>query len=256
MSPEPAAGPGPDDDRRFFFVHVQKAAGTSLLRRFRRVFTEEQIYPDDSDGHQHTVAPQIMPEQLVARWAVRGDRIRLVTGHLPLCTTELVDVPFTTLTVVREPVERTLSYLRHHRWFHPEDADRPLEEIYEDPFRYHGMIHNHMVKLFGMTVEEMTSGMLTHIEFTPEHLARAKAGLASVDVVGLQDDFEGFCRELEDRFGWDLGKPVRANTTEPADIPASLVERIAADNALDAELYRFAVDLVADRAAATTRAPR
>lgn len=237
----------PHDPRRFFFVHVQKAAGTSLLRRFQRVFSEEQIYPDPTDGHQHTVAPQIMPAQLVARWAVRGDQIRLVTGHLPLCTTELIDVPFTTLTVLREPVERTLSYLRHHRWFHPEDADRPLEEIYEDPFRFHGMIHNHMVKMFSITPAEMTSGMLTHVEFTPEHLERAVAGLRSVDVVGLQDDFERFCSELERRFGWDLGKPVRANTTEHVDASASFVERIRSDNALDVEFYARARELVAAR---------
>ena len=39
----------------------------------------------------------------------------MVTGHFPLCTTELLGGAFTTFTVLRDPVERTLSYLRHHR---------------------------------------------------------------------------------------------------------------------------------------------
>ena len=250
MSPVGSSSSAAPDDRRFFFVHIQKAAGTSLFTRLRRMFGRSAVYPDDTDGELTTVAPQMVPEQLVARWAVRGDQIRVVAGHLPLCTTELLPVDFTTLTVLREPVERTLSYLRHHRVLVAEDRDKPLEEIYDDPFRFHGMIHNHMVKMFSLTTDEMTSGMLTRVEFTPDRLARAKERLASVDVVGLQEDFDGFCGELETRFGWDLGAPVVANTTAPTEVPPSLVARILEDNADDVELYEHARQLLARRGAA------
>ena len=57
------------------------------------------------------------------------------------------------LTVLQEPVERTLSYLRHHRETTPKDRSKKLEEIYEDPLRFHGLIHNHMVKMLSLTVE-------------------------------------------------------------------------------------------------------
>ncbi len=213
---------------------IAARAGGGVPRRHRRRAHHRRA----ADGADH----------LVARWAVRGDQIHVVAGHFPLCTTELLPVEFTTFTVLREPVERTLSYLRHHRLLVAEDRDKPLEEIYDDPLRFHGMVHNHMVKMFSLTTDEMTSGMMTHVEFTPDRLARAEEQLATVDVVGLQEDFDGFCDELEARFGWDLGEPVVANTTAPTDVPPALVDRIVEDNALDVELYDFARRLVSERA--------
>ena len=93
---------------------------------------------------------------------------------------------FTTLTVLRQPLERTVSYLRHHRRRTPEDAELTLEEVYDDDLRFHGLIHNHMTKMLSLTPEEMNEGVLTRVEFTPERLERAKERLAGVDVVGLQ----------------------------------------------------------------------
>jgi hypothetical protein len=104
-----------------------------------------------------------------------------------------------------------------------------------------------MVKMFALTTDEMTDGMLTAIDFTPAHLERAKQQLETVDVVGLQEDFEGFCEELERQFGWPLGPPFYANRTSPVDVPSSFKARIAADNAMDVELYDFARELVQAR---------
>lgn len=241
------------DPQRFFFVHVQKAAGTELFERLKRVFEPSQLYPDDSDGDPVAVAPQLLVDQLLARWDARRDEIRVVAGHFPLCTIELLDADFTTMTVLREPVERTLSFVRHHRWFVPGDREASFEEIYEDDFRFHGMIHNHMVKMFSLTTDEMDAGMLSHVDLTREHLERAKAQLAGVDVVGLQEDFEGFERELSRRFGWDLGPPLHANArggtvTDDPEHEAAIRERIAEDNALDVELYEFARDEMSVRA--------
>jgi hypothetical protein len=242
---------------RYFFVHILKTGGTDLFTRLggdpsiavdhAYTFAEREIYPNATDGDVFTVAPQMAVDQLLERWAVRRDEIRIIMGHFPLCTVEQLDAPFTTLTVVREPVERTLSFLRHHRKMTPADRDKPFEEIYEDDFRFHGLVHNHMVKMFSLTNEEMTDGMLTRVEFDAGHLERAKDGLRSIDVWGLQERFEELCAELEQRFGWTLGTPLWANRTEAVDIPASLVERIAADNAMDVELYEYAVDLYAER---------
>ena len=78
------------------------------------------------------------------------------------------------------------------------------------------------------------------IEFSPERLARAKANVEQLDVLGLQDRLEDFCTELTARFGWDLGAPLHANRTAAEDAPAALRARIAADNALDIELWHHA----------------
>jgi hypothetical protein len=243
--------------QRWFFVHVQKTGGTDLFTRIGgdpaiplshdRWFTETDIYPNATDGDVFTVAPQLSVDQLLLRWKERRDEISIVLGHFPLCTVELLDADFTTLTVLREPVERTLSYLRHHRRLTPADREKPLEEIYDDPFRYEALLHNHMVKMFALTTNEMTDGMLTEIDFTPAHLERAKRQLETVDVIGVQEDFESFCQELEHRYGWPLGDPFYANRTKPVDVSKAFRDRIAADNAMDAELYEFARQLTRSR---------
>ena len=241
---------GSNAGSRFFFVHVQKTAGTALFTRLKRQFGTSAVYPNGDDGDVLTVLPQLSVDVLRDRWGVRRDEIRVVTGHFPLCTTELLGERFTTLTVVREPVERTLSYLRHHRMLTPEDGDKPLEAIYEDDFRYHALIHNHMVKMFSLTPGEMTDGALTSVEFTSAHLDRAKQQLATVDVLGLQEDFEEFCATLQQRFGWNLGAAVHANRTEPVAVSSSFRDRIARDNSLDVELYAHAERLCEQRRSA------
>ena len=242
------------DRRRFFYVHVQKAAGTELRERLKRHFPPEKLYPDPTDGDIFEVAPQVSVRQLLARWEQRKSEIEVITGHFPYCTTELLDADFATLSVLREPVERTLSHLRHHRKMHPEARDLSLETIYEEVFRP-ALFANHMVKMFSLTAEEIatsaerdTWAMVMRIDFTPDRLVRAKDHVADLDVLGLHDTFDDFCAELQSRFGWQLGEPLYANRTPPEHVAAGLRARIAADNALDAELFEYARDLYEDRA--------
>jgi Sulfotransferase family len=255
VSPRKRNGaPDPREDReRFFHVHVQKTAGTSLRRRLQHHFGERAVYPDASDGIEKVEAV-ISIEHLQERYRVRRDEIRLVTGHFPLCTAEILGDEFTTLAVVRDPVERTLSYLRHQRRDLPEDRDKRLDEIYDDPWRFHGVVHNHMVKMFSLTPEEATAWMMTHVEFPPERLERAKEGLASVDVLGLQERFDEFCDELSRRFGWDLGAPKSDNLGERDEVSDAFRARIAEDNAMDIELYEFARRLYEERRAPAAEA--
>ena len=233
------------EPQRFFFVHVQKSAGTSLVFRLRRQFGRARIYPPLAD--KGDVAAVISVDHMLERWRTSRDSTRVITGHFPLCTVELLDAEFTTLTLLREPVERTLSYLRHHRKLTPADTERPLEEIYEDDFRFRGLVHTHMVKMFSLTLDEMTDGVLTPVEFTAAHLTRAKENLARVDVVGDQNDLDGFCAGLEQRFGWNLGEPEHVNRTKPFGVDESFRARIAADNVMDVEFYAYAQQLIRRR---------
>lgn len=234
---------------RFFVVHMQKTAGTSLRDRFRQHYDEAAIYPNRDDGRSKGLSV-ISLSHLEERWAARGEEIRVVAGHFPLSTTEVLGAPFVTLTVLRPVVERTLSYLRHQRRVGPPaDREKTLEQIYDDPFRFQGLIENHMTRMLSLTVDEMRpgDGGLSTVPFDDERLAMAKAGLESLDLLGLQPRFEELCGALTDRYGLRLGEPVRSNTTEPEDAPPALIERIVADNALDLALYEHAERLYAER---------
>jgi hypothetical protein len=234
---------------RFFFVHMQKTAGMALRQRLINHFGEAAVYPTRGADGRNPFVLVLSIEHLRERLAARGEEIQVITGHFPLCTTELLGGRFTTLTLLREPVERTLSYLRHHRENEEADRDKSLEEIYADPFRFNGLAHNHMTKMLSLTPAEMTDGMLTHVQFDRDHLERAKEALTGIDAFGLQERFEDFCDELSIRFGWRLGEPEVVNTSAPVEVSEDFRARIAADNVSDIELYEFAKELLADRAA-------
>lgn len=236
-------------DERFFFVHVQKTAGTELFRRMRLHFGTKAVYPDDSDGTLPD--PILLTEMLVDRWRTRGNEIKVVTGHFPLCVADILGGGFTTLTVLREPVDRTMSFLRHFHQLFPATRSSTFEELYADPLRFHGLIQNHMVKMFSLTPEEMDHGAMSMVEFSPERLERAKEQLATVDVIGIQERFEDFYDELVVRFGFAVTERLNANSTNPADFSESFLERIAEDNALDIEFYEYAKELVTQRSLAT-----
>ena len=237
----------PDPEpRRFFFVHLQKTAGTALFRRLRIQFGTRGVYPmPEFQGSPKTA---LDVDLLRRRFANHADEIRVVTGHFPLCVSEMLGVPFTTFTVLREPVDRTLSFLRHQRQEEPRFRTASLEEIYADPVRREGLIRNHMVRMLSLTVEEMTEGALTPVVVDERRLERAKTNVAHrIDVVGVQEHFDEFCDELSARFGWDLGPPQFANRSAAMEANPTLAERIAEDNAMDLELYRFARGLWARR---------
>jgi hypothetical protein len=221
-----------------------------LRDRLRASFTDEEIYPNETDGPdaRHAV---ISVSHLRKRWEARGDKIRLLTGHFPVRTVELLDAPFVTVTVLRHPVDRTLSFLRHQATRRQRGAteDTPLVDIYEDPFRFDAMIHNHMVRMLSIAPDEMGpgDGALATVPYTHERLDRAKAALAALDLFGLQEHFDEFCAELGGRYGLDVGAPLRVNVTEQGETPPGLADRIAADNALDMELYEYACRLYRER---------
>lgn len=237
---------------RLFVAHMQKTAGTTLRDRLHASYTENQIYPNGSDGPDPRVAV-IAVSRLRERWAARGSEIRLLTGHFPVRTLELLDIdePFVTVTVLRDPIERTLSFLRHQGQRRQRGAseDTPLREIYEDPFRFEAMIQNHMTRMLSLTPEEMGpgDGVLTKVPYTAERLEMAKEALAALDLFGLQHRLEEFCDELGVRYGLDTGQPLRSNTTEASDVDQALIDRIAEDNALDVALYDYACSLYEER---------
>ena len=229
---------GPFPERpRFFFMHLQKTAGTALWRRLKCEFDALSVYPGPGDGEPPETVLSV--EHLLRCWRARRDEIRIVTGHFPLCTVDLLGERFTTLTLLRHPVERTLSALRDQRERSPELRGLPLDVIYEDPVSAL-LLRNHMAKMLSLTTDEMSDGALTPLEVTRQHLLRAQDRLSTIDVVGFQEHFEDFCAELVHRFGWDLGPAIFMNRTGPVAVSDTLRARISEDNALDLQLYEFA----------------
>jgi hypothetical protein len=96
---------------RFFFVHVQKTGGTTLWMHVRENFPIEAVYPnrfDDAD----LFSAYLDIDYITSLPPERVDRIRCFAGHVPYFVTELLGGNFVTMTVLRDPVERVLSFLQ------------------------------------------------------------------------------------------------------------------------------------------------
>jgi hypothetical protein len=232
-----------DQPHRYFFVHIMRTAGTALRERLLNHFGRTAVYPTKGLDGPDPVRLYVPSVDLIReRLEARGDQIRVITGHLPLRTVELIEGRYTAFTLLREPVERMLSYLRQRRGKHGSHESQPLEEAYDGLY---GLADNNMTKMLSLTPAEMTDSLFTGVEVDHDHVERAKEALAGMAAVGLQEQFDDFCDRLAARFGWRLGEPETVNPTAPVDVPESLRDRIAEDNALDVELYEFAKELVA-----------
>jgi len=229
---------------KFFFIHVMKTAGGTLRRHIRANFAQDEVYPDrDVDGDMRKA--NFLLSRLKALPAERREKIRAYTGHFPYMAVDVIGGELTTITVLRDPVERTLSYLRAHR-LHQEEG-MAFEEIYENPFWFEGFIHNHQAKIFALTVEDDPRSYMTPLAVDADRLELAKANLARVDVVGTQERFDDLLAELNRRLGWQIGAVRDAHVNPGDDVPASFRRRIEEDNDADVELYEFAQQLCAER---------
>ena len=90
----------PDRPDPVYFLHLPKAAGSTL-----RTYLESQFRRDE-------VCPTKLWYELLALPDEARARDRLFSGHFGWCLHELVGAPLTTITMVRDPVERAWSHYR------------------------------------------------------------------------------------------------------------------------------------------------
>jgi serine O-acetyltransferase len=277
---------GEINEPRFFFVHLMKTGGTSFAFQLRKQFQPREIYPsvgfdlrDEGD-----VAGYVSISRLLRLSPERRADIRVYTGHFPFVASELLDLELVNLTLLRDPVDRTISLLKHFKRVSKQYNSKALEEIYDDPFVFAHFIENHQTRLFSVTAEDKpevfgstmsywtTASLLGLGKASFDAEAQdgidreraiaaaepstvdarrfdvAKAQLAKIDVIGFSEQYDEFIDELRQRFGWwpsGLDTKGKANISREAwEASASLRRRIAADNVFDVELYEYARQLV------------
>jgi hypothetical protein len=238
-------------DQKFFFIHIMRTAGRSLRKHIRENFDPGEVYPAREADAQPVAwngARKRRWELLTANYDLdyltalppeRRARIRAFSGHFPFVAVELLGIELTTITILRDPVDRTLSHLRTLAKSQPDYRGRPLEEIYEDDFAFRCFIENHQTKNFAMTVEDHPKCYMDPLPVDKRRLALAKENLEQVDVVGMQEDFDELLAELERRFGWRFGQVPRRNPAGDGEVPPSFKRRIADDNQADMEFFEY-----------------
>jgi hypothetical protein len=252
---------------RYFFVHVMKTGGRTLLRHLRDNFELDEMYPYGKldlrfDGDTVDIWHHLAISQLLSIPEERRRRIRIYSGHYPYVASELLGDDFTTITVLRSPLERSISVLRQFRrkdpWADPNmrhaapGEGLTLEEVYDNADVFDRLVHNHQTKIFSTRADDVLNTFTDVLEVDEARLELAKANLAKVDIIGITEQYNDFLDELNERTGWHIQRELRKNVTPAEEIQPvseSLRQRIIEDNALDIEFYEYAKQLIASRRA-------
>lgn len=240
------------DDRRFFFVHIMKTAGATFRQHLRRNFTAEQRYPNPELETIPAVEHNLLVDYVVGLPPARHDAIRCYAGHFPHVTTRLLPFEPATFTILRDPVDRVLSYLKQRR---AEIGAATIEEVYADDFTRRCLLDDHQTKVFSLGVDDSPQSVMDVIELDEDRLRVACANLETVDVVGVTDRYDDFCADVTAAFGWRIGTVPDRRVSEPTAVDPALRHRIEADNQLDRRFYEYAVELIARRRAGSPVSP-
>lgn len=190
----------------------------------------------DRNARYVEVLRALPPEQLA--------RCRLLLGHVWLGIDDVLPNPCTYLTMLRRPVDRVLSLYRH-RVAH-QGLTRSLGDYLSDGVDWE--IDNAQTRrLCGATGRDPRFGPCTD-----DMLAAAKHNLEHrFCLVGVTERFEEAAVLLRRELGWPAAGHVRANVGRgAATLDADQRRLVEARNEADAELHRFASELMDRRIAA------
>jgi hypothetical protein len=218
------------------FLHLPKTGGTTLRDVIVRQFRGRTAFRfDGSERERAHFAGLAQSER---------DRFDLVEGHLHYGVHRLLSGPSAYITMLREPVDRVLSFYwfvlatpTHymHKRFHELGTLRAAIERTSNP-----ELDNFQVRLLS---GEASLGV-PHGRVDRAMLDAAKANLGQCAVVGLTDRFDESLALLAVRFGWtDLTyhrfkKAINRPTT--AELEPEVVDLVRRTNSLDIELYDHA----------------
>ena len=249
-------------------MHIMKTGGTALTTALARLC---------HDAHAGESVTEVFLDQFVLRDPRRWNEVGFVTGHLPWEVRELLPPATRSLTVLRDPVDRTFS----HYWqlsINPEvRAESPgfsLEEFVESS-RWNTLCRDYQARQLAHRVDLAHAGTTyapadrfasLGAPFPSEHqyplqsffdcspltlggadLERAALeSLAEIEFVGVTEQLDSLYRVVVERV-WSLHdlQPLGRENTAPdrprrSSVSADLVRRIEEMTAVDHALYEEA----------------
>jgi len=226
-------------DAVLIFLHIPKTAGTTLNRIIDWEYNPLRIF--SINGRYFRTSYQKLTNCPARRLA----RMQVFRGHMPFGLHKLLTQPATYITVLRDPVERTISEYffavnrKIHRQHH-QISQLSLEEyVSTSPY------NNAQTKLI--------AGQISGYDFlagdcSAEMLAVAKQNLVRhFSFVGVTEQFEESLALAKALFGWKVRRYASFRITPRRPkceaIPAHTRELIAEYNRFDLALYEYGVAL-------------
>lgn len=248
--------------RRVYFLHIMKTGGTSLAEGLRILLPDELCLTGLFLDHL-----VLIPRPILRNAA-------LISGHLPYETLDVLPRPITVCTIIRDPVERTLS----HYWHLKQDpglgsqhSNLSLEEFLESD-RWGTLARNYQARQLVHRVgvarawidfspherlrelglpsapEHPLQGLFdtTSIASTGTDLEREALGcLDSIELVGVTERLAELVAQVAAHWGVERPPPIDHRNVangrpEAGELPSRILKRIQELNAVDMALYEQA----------------
>jgi hypothetical protein len=219
-----------------------KTGGTSLVVHLLKEFRPPEIYPDAELDRKRAddVGPYAALSDLVALTPERREQIRFYSGHFPFVARDLIGPDVQTLTLLREPVARTVSVLKHFKRLRDRYRDLPLEEIYDDPVVFRFFVENHQTKVFSVTAADCPDAFASALSF--EEIS-ARLDEPGRDEPGRDGSAPTHSGDVPDTISPDTSTPDTI-TVDDARLELAKANLDAVDVVgLDAEYHEFVEDL-------------
>jgi hypothetical protein len=245
------------------FLHIPKTAGTTLSNCIYQQYTNGLNVPAEvragrgylcewlREGVFYYPTGFFKPKKpVVPQWvrhALARDDINAIIGHFPFGIHRFVPKPTTYVTLIREPVDRVVSL-----YYHLTPDNITLDEFVSS-LQLRETDNDQTRRIAGL---EPPFGRCTE-----KLLARAKDNLVRhFSVVGVAHRFEETLVLIKRALNWrdlyvrfavlSLFDLVNRDRPPRSEIPTATVDRIAAHNRFDEELFRFAEMLLDEAIAA------
>jgi len=224
-------------DETLLFLHIPKAAGTTLARIAERQIPASRQYRLGGNAQAAIEHFNQLPEAKRARY-------RYIAGHFPYGVHEQVPGPAVYLTFLRDPLERTASFYRFVR----KQPDHPITQAMTPSQRESlpEFLKSCREPVFDNGQTRQLAGDWGHLPFgecDEQLLERAIQNLERIEVVGLAEQFIPSLLLAAERFGWNRIGFHSLNRTpgppEELECPETR-QALREVNAFDLQLYDIA----------------
>lgn len=227
------------DETCLVFLHIPKAAGTSLCSLLVRNYPSRETIHLDILGFPESPNPRPFDEEMEKIPLEKRSKLRLLWGHMGYGVHKQIPRRCEYITVLREPIGRVISVYKYvvsnpshvlHDYVVGQQVG--LEEYVES-----GIDENQTENSQTRQLSGRQFGALDR-----EALAEAKRNLEDFLVVGLTERFEETIVVLRRILKLRLPFYVTRNVSGPLDVSERAAQLILERNRLDLDLYRFAIE--------------